>query len=122
MMEQAEITPQDINTNNLFIGAFGHYETELIARAIVRYCQNRGGWFGFSESGLKEFYAVLNERVPFKLYYLASDEFLRHGEEGKLHVTEEFVRRCYTSSHDEVSNRAVKQLVAQVRELIEKNT
>lgn len=96
-----KILPGDIDTGKHFFDAFGHLETEVSARWVVRFCQNRGQeWEPFTEEELERFY---NEGGYSDFWFnglLTNDqEFMRHDREaGTYEVTPEFVRRCYVAA------------------------
>ncbi len=49
------IQPKDINIGGEFWNAFNKSETEVSARQLVRFCQSRGDWSGFTKAALDKF-------------------------------------------------------------------
>ena len=48
--------PKDINTTQGVWDCFGHYESEVSATYIVRYCQSVGNWSPFSFDQINDYY------------------------------------------------------------------
>ncbi len=113
-------TPADINANDHLWNSFDHSETEISAGWLVRFAQARGrGWEPFTPEEIEAYYSrkfkdgfrfnrlVDPEYIPLSLALaIASypDELVPAGggwivlDGGKYYFTEEFVRRCHTSS------------------------
>ncbi len=98
------IQPILINTNQHFFDAFGNMETEISARWVVRFCQEKGGWFPFTYDELDAFYRGkgLQDGFTFnRLHYGQSGDFIVKGEDGRFRVTHEFITLCFSSSPSE---------------------
>lgn len=101
------IQPRHINTGNHFFEAFGHMETEISARWIVRFCQPRGNWSPFTFGDLEAFYREGGYR-GFWLNRLGNPEYLTitgpRDERGcitdatVIAVTDAFIQRCFKAS------------------------
>ncbi len=94
-----EVEPEKINTEQHFWDAFGNVETEISARWIVRFCQERKrGWEPFSKSEIEQFYNQ-HGYVHFMFNKLLSRDQRYVRVEGDAYsVTPEFVDRCYQAS------------------------
>lgn len=98
------ITPHDIATpkGGHFWGAFDNCETEISARWIVRFCQERGDWSPFTLADIEEFYnrgGYQNFRFNWLLdehrgWLVIRDE----GTERTYQVTNDFIYRCYKAA------------------------
>lgn len=102
---QYPIRPDDINTDRHFFGAFGKCEVEIVARYVVRLCQESGGWKAFAREDLNRFYQEnggLNERVfnrrPSVPFHWLNEKLLVQRPDGKYCVTDLFIKRCFSSS------------------------
>ncbi len=115
-----EIQPKDIDASKHLWEAFDHCETEISAGYILRMCQERGGWFPFTQEEIEEFYRrsgyvnfhfnrlVEPEEVPLSLarafagyrepLMFKGGGWVVFGGDSKYRVTEDFIRRCYKSS------------------------
>ncbi len=94
------VAPSDINTNDHFWNAFGHMETEVSARWIVRLMQEKGAWVPFTYEEMHAFYTAPGRRP-------VGESFLFNGlidkgyilrTENIYQVTPVFVAMCYKSS------------------------
>ncbi|MCI0532777.1 hypothetical protein L0Y49_01000 [bacterium] len=109
------ITPGHINARGEHLWeAFENVETEVSAVYIVRFCQERSHWGPFTEKEIEEFYVRTSGRkggFTFNRLIEAGSSFsIRDGmqpagggwivkdKEGNLHVTDDFVWRCYKAS------------------------
>jgi len=107
--EEFPITPAHIDATDHLWNAFGNCETEVSARWIVRFCQERGSWAPFAYKALDTFYKRgirekgerLADLADFRFNRLADDRDDKGGlvveKDGLYHVTAEFVTRCYLS-------------------------
>lgn len=92
---QCPIKPSDINTETHFWGAFGHYETEVAAKLVVRLCQEKGGWGPMAQEELDKF----EPRGRFHWNHLIDGGFVvREYTDDTFRVTTEFVTKCYGAS------------------------
>lgn len=109
-----DIGPHDIDTSVLFVGAFGSFDSEETARAIVRYCQHQDCWSPFTLDDLGRFFgkrgtdgwmaenlrviaggAITKGSRELQLaLYLESDE----EDEMVYYVNERFIDRCHAAS------------------------
>lgn len=90
--------PSDINAKDHFWNAFDHTETEVSARWIVRFCQERGrGWARFTREEIEAFYARWVQD-GFTFNRLLAQGFVDENPPGEYMVTDNFVRRCYRAS------------------------
>jgi len=93
-----KIQPNDINARRHFYDAFNNHETEISARWIVRFCQERGrGWEPFPLTELEQFY---NERGFTNFWFnrlLESGNGVRL-EDGTVYIEQEFIARCWKAS------------------------
>ena len=115
------IWPEHINTDEHFFNAFDHTETEISARWIVRFIQNRReGWRPFTKAELQAFYAknyshnfcfirLINpQMVPPSLARAFAGHWdppvprgggwIIEGGDGKLYLTADFITNCFKSS------------------------
>jgi hypothetical protein len=116
----AGIQPEEINTNSHFWNAFDHSETEVSARWIVRFCQERGrGWDPFTADEIEAYYRKGGKFVNFRFnrliepgmaYGVPGERWMEGGgwiiplPDGRLQVTRDFVHRCYRSVQGRRSN------------------
>lgn len=108
------VSPEDIRTDRQFIDAFGHWEAEEVARAIVRYCQREDNWKPFTEKEIEKFFgtrnskgwlvknlrAIIDNAIPRGLEELEKASYLERDEEdsGIYYVNERFIDRCHEVS------------------------
>lgn len=122
------IQPDDIDVKNCrhFFDAFGHCETEISARWIVRFCQNRcKGWEPFTYADIEKFYnddkgfhnfsfnRLVDPGQSFRRgVYIpsgggwivrSSADKLSHPTVGIFHFTTTFVNNCHISATPMVS-------------------
>ncbi len=120
-LDSFEIQPKDINADRHLWDAFNNMETELSAGYIVRMCQERGGWFPFTQEEIEEFYHRSSGHTGFCFNRLVEPEMIPRSlarafaghfsplvpmgggwvvlcADGKYRVTEDFIRRCHKSS------------------------
>lgn len=96
------IRPEDINTERSFQNAFGHFEKEETARAIVRFFQREGDWGPFTRDDVIEF--APTELWPvtqmIKGEHALGLEFIEQDEcdDKVYYVTERFIEWCYVAS------------------------
>lgn len=96
------VMPNNIDTTRHFDGAFGHFETELTARLIVKVCQNlRNRWMPVTILQLNETRLALGcggfEDMVQGLIGLLDRRIVScQGE--LIIVTTEFVEACYRHS------------------------
>lgn len=91
--------PEQINTTEHFWDAFGHSETEISARHIVRLMQKRGtGWAPFTFGEINDLYQTIVEiSIDYTFNRLTREGWVV--QEGDLYrVTYDFVYRCHLSS------------------------
>lgn len=90
------IQPKDVATKKHFYGSFENYEAEVAANYIVRLCQERKGWYPFTENEIEALYNRFGHQ-RLSLVSLVDNGYIIE-EEGKYHITLDFVLRCYKSS------------------------
>ena len=118
-----QIEPSDISTQRHFQGAFGNFESEEVARDIVQFCREAGGWKPFTRAEIALVQARRRKSPPAEkliFYFLVtpveSDDLfhiLRYPRQfddnsgwirkisdnpETFQVTEEFILRCYQAS------------------------
>jgi hypothetical protein len=94
------IHPEHINTDEHFFNAFDEYMTEVSANWVVRFCQEKGGWFSFTEQEINLFYNRDKNFGKFDFNQLCSKEFiLKEGDE--FFITHRFIVSCFLSSPSE---------------------
>lgn len=98
------VSPADIDVSRHFWEAFGNVHTENAARWIVMFMQGGTGvWRPFTLDQLDAFYRAETGDKAAAFWFCG---LYRSGGEnrwiveidGLLHVTEEFVRRCFEAS------------------------
>lgn len=116
------VQPEHIDTSKRFFEAFDNSETEISAGWIVRFLQEKGeGWIPFIFDDINEFYRrefpvgrfyfnrlVDPELVPPNLARAFAGHYdppvpkgggwIILSKDGKYHITDEFVLRCFQSS------------------------
>ena len=81
--------PNDIDTSSHLWSTFGHRETEITAKWIVRLCKKRGtGWAPFTREEINEFYTPSD---GFWFNGLLNDVWLADVN-GQIDILPEFVR------------------------------
>jgi hypothetical protein len=93
--------PGDIDTGQHFFNAFGNLETEISARWIVQFCQERGQeWGPFTEEELELYYNQHGyEGFWFNGLLTDDQRYIRVDKEARTYeVTPEFIRRCYKAA------------------------
>ncbi len=96
------IRPEDIDTERSFLNAFGHFEAEETARAIVRFFQRQENWGPFTLADVIEF-------APPELWpvtqlvkgpHALGSEFIEQDDSDPkiYYVTDLFIEYCYTAS------------------------
>ena len=97
-MTISAIKPSDIDTSQHFWDAFGNYETEVNARWIVRFCQDRDSWEPFTYDELNSFCEENGHKGDFWFNRLGKEDFIQ--KKGYLyhHITHRFICRCYEAS------------------------
>lgn len=106
-----KIEPSDIDCSRHFFDAFGNSETEVSARWVVRFCQDRGdGWADFTYADIEEYYQSKGMKDGFwfnKLFamdclhdktFKPENNWDRHEESDIITIDFRFVARCYVSS------------------------
>lgn len=97
------IRPEDIDVSHPFLGVFGKFEAEEVARAIVRYAQNEDRWNPFTLSDVRKFLqkvagsAIITIKGSQELrreQYLEIDE----ADPEVYYVTTGFINRCHEAS------------------------
>jgi hypothetical protein len=89
------IKPEDIDTDRRIWEAFGHRETEVSARWIVRFCQARGeGWEPIPLDELDKFY-MMGDTLLFNR--LTTEKYVTV-ENGMVTLTKRFVMECRRAS------------------------
>ncbi len=120
--ENFPIQPDQVDVSRHFFEAFNQRETEISARWIVRFIQQRGeGWKPFSYEELNTFYKktfphgnftfnrlvepgvkVLNCAAMFAgelpITELTGGGWIVKGDDEKYYATGDFVERCFKSS------------------------
>lgn len=123
--EDFPIRPSDISLASHFFDAFGHMETEVSARHIVRLMQERGGWASFTpaqidaadlarrglsctERGTVGFtwnrllgrlgVEEADEFWPQNGVQVPCDAFIAEDRDGRFRVTDAFILNCYKAS------------------------
>ena len=92
--EDCPIGPNDIDGSRHFFDAFGDSDTEDAAAYIVKFCQKRGMWVGFTLEEVRE------EFVPnIDFSGLISTHRLVE-RDGAFYITTSFAAACYESSPD----------------------
>jgi aminoglycoside/choline kinase family phosphotransferase len=81
--------PQQIDISRHFYDAFGHIESEISARWIVRFCQKKGNWEPFTKEEIEEFYNA-GGFVDFRFNHLISGRWIDE-RDGKYHITQAFL-------------------------------
>lgn len=87
------VMPRDIDTSEYFWDAFGHCETEISAKWIVKFQQKYCKWKPFSDEEIEEFY----NKSGYKNFYfnnLIRDGYIIH-HDGFNYVTLGFIARCF---------------------------
>ena len=108
--ETCDVRPSDIPTaHQHFWDAFDHTHTEISAKWIVRFCTENGdSWAPFTREALQTFYQdqrgkpgkfFFNRLIKAGAAWSRGERVWRGGGwvreiDGKLHVTEDFIRRC----------------------------
>ena len=110
------IRPSDIDTSKHFWDTFGHLETEVSARYIVRFCQERGSWRAFTFRQINKFYQRSRKTIhgqDFSFNRLVHATHVRqfggsytvHGggwvhlnDNGRYHLTPGFIERCFAAT------------------------
>lgn len=117
--------PEDINTTAHFWNAFDNNETEASALWVVRFAQKRGlGWVPFTLEEIEAFYREDSDGrlQDFRFNRLVDPQWVppslvrafaghsdpkipvgggwivKNSESDHYYVTDEFIRRCHTSS------------------------
>ena len=90
------IRPGDIDLSRNFVGAFGHRESEVAAKWIVRFCQERGTlWEPIPLSELQAFYAR-SYPDDFGLFQLVYGYVKL--KDGLVHILTPFVIACHRAA------------------------
>ncbi len=97
------IQPEDIDVRHPFLGVFGKFEAEEVARAIVRYAQNEDRWNPFTLSDVRKFLQKVADSaiITIKgLQALQRKQFLEiDGVDADVYyVTDGFIDRCHEAS------------------------
>jgi hypothetical protein len=114
--EAFPIQPDQIDTSDHLWDAFDHHETEISARWIVQFCQQRGqSWSPIRPEELTRYYRTErkqpHERFCFNRLIDPGTAFygglgsrpvgggwLMKQDDGTLAITDEFVTRCHQAS------------------------
>ena len=96
------IRPEDIAITNPFVGVFGKFEAEEMARAIVRYAQREGRWGPFTLNDVRKFLSHIPGVAPVVSVVVRGSELLLKANYLELdgadpevyYVTERFVDHC----------------------------
>lgn len=117
--------PEEIDASQHFWDSFGNAETEISARDIVAFCQDRDqGWQPFTYEAINTFYQqrckakspgnfTFNRLVEGTHSHMTAQSFPQ-GEQrsnnaviaendGRYYITQKFVDRCYKSSPQKLS-------------------
>lgn len=104
-MTISAIKPSDIDTSRHFWSAFGNCETEISARWIVRFCQDRNSWEPFTYDELNSFCAANGHKGNFWFNHLIKHDFVQRSmpdgipqKDDLYYVTHRFICRCYEAS------------------------
>jgi hypothetical protein len=106
--------PRDIPSNFAHLwGAFDHFETEVSAAYILRYCREQGSWAPFSYEQINAFHRktskfctfTFNRLVEPGMYYgMPGERWLTGGgwivqdpADKLYYVTDDFIRRVHKS-------------------------
>jgi hypothetical protein len=107
------IQPAAIDTRHHFYDAFGHDMSEVSARWIVLFMQEKGSWQPFSQDEIDAYYHRRHRSESFKFNRLVEPQlvdvyhgsigekapegggFVVLGKDGLYRVTEWFVKNCY---------------------------
>lgn len=91
------IQPSAIATDKHYWGAFGHSETEVSARLIVRLSQDLVGWFPFTQSQIDKYDSTGRFHFNRLMGSHKSDPWAEVIKEkgGKFYVTHAFVTTCF---------------------------
>jgi hypothetical protein len=114
------VKPMNVDVSKHFWDAFGNNESECSAHYIVKLCQEKGGWFPFTMEEIETVYRRAGHtnfyfnwlvdpgrRVTNAAQVFAGDlpktvpiggGWIVKDADGKFHITEDFVNRCYKSS------------------------
>lgn len=94
------IRPEDIDTGSKFIGAFGKYEAEETARAIVKFFQMSGDWGPFMKNDIKP---LLPKNLQRKVHFITGQyaigaEYIERDQidRGVYYINEAFIDRCHS--------------------------
>lgn len=95
------VKPSDINTRVHFWDAFGHYETEVSANYIVRYCQENGNeWQRFTFQQIQDFYNRKRERKEVFLFNGLEQTYITLDLDGYYTIQPTFITRCLLSTQE----------------------
>jgi len=103
------ITPGMIDSTKHFFDTFGHTETEISARWIVRLAQDKGHWGPFTVSELQDFYESKGRSEEFYFNKLAdltkgwltvegNVSFYGGEDTATFAPTADFILRCHKAS------------------------
>ena len=97
-MTISAIKPSDIDTSQHFWNAFGNCETEISARWIVRFCQDRESWEPFTYDELNSFCEANGHKGDFWFNCLGKEVFIYKHKDDLYSITQRFICRCYEAS------------------------
>lgn len=99
--KEYSIQPKDIDPARHL--NFGKLEMEEVAAAIVRWCQQQGGWQAFTREDILAISPRLVTQNDDGLSHLVYHQWLMKTSLRRYVVTDAFIRRCYTSSVESAS-------------------
>ena len=95
--ENYYIKPDDIDISKYLRGAFNKLGVEVLASAIVLFCQTNGYWRSFDIEALKLYCEDTGANTAF-LKILRELEYIVVDKWNKYCVTIKFVKRCYDTN------------------------
>lgn len=92
------VRPGDIDASKHFYEAFDNTETEISARWIIRFLQERNeGWRPFTYDEINVFYGREFSH-DFEFNRLVKRGWIILRSDGKYYITADFICRCYRAS------------------------
>jgi hypothetical protein len=94
---KSSISPKQVDASKHFYDAFRNNETECSAHYIVLLCQQKNGWFPFTEEEINSIYTRLGPGDGFWFNNLIPSGWIQKEDE-KYYITQDFIDRVYKSS------------------------
>lgn len=95
--ENFSIRPEHIDANQFFMGAFGKMGIEVLANAIVRWCQMKGYWISMAKEEIQFACDANGANIAF-LKNLVADGYVVMDKNERYCLTEEFIQHCYKAA------------------------